>query len=133
MINSMHFHHIGYAVRDISKTAAFYLSAGWTMSDMQLDKIQGTYIAFLTKDEEPMIELVAPYNEHSPITKTLDKMGVTTYHVCYSVADLDIAIMEMRKMRYMPLFTPVPAIAIDNKRICYMMHPEVGLIELVEE
>lgn len=133
MLHNLSFHHIGYAVKDIDATAEFYLNAGWSKSNTILDSIQHTYIAFLYKDECPMIELVAPVDEQSPICNMLKKNGVGTYHVCYSVANIDQAIMKLRAQRYMPLFQPVPAVAIDNHRICYMMHPQVGLIELVEE
>lgn len=133
MLALMHFHHIGYAVKDIKTTSAFYQDAGWTMSPIQFDIIQGTDIAFLKKDGEPLIELVSSHKETSPVSKAIAKMGgVTVYHVCYIVEALDEAIMQLRKKRFVLLFNPVPAVAMDNKRICYMMHPDVGLIELVE-
>ena len=103
------------------------------MSEIYTDTIQNTYIAFLNRDGFPLIELVAPIYETSPICNTLKKVGNSTYHVCYAVPDIDIAIAELRAQRYMPLFKPVEAVAMDNKKICYMMHPDVGLIELVEQ
>lgn len=133
MLNNCTFHHIGYAVKDIARTAAFYTKAGWTMSEMYTDTIQNTYIAFLSREGFPLIELVAPINETSPICNTLKKVGNTTYHVCYVVPDMDAAVAELRAQRYMPLFKPVEAVAMENKKICYLMHPEVGLIELVEK
>lgn len=133
MLINCSFHHIGYAVKDIASTAAFYTKVGWTMSEIYTDTIQNTYIAFLNRDGFPLIELVAPIDETSPICNTLKKVGNSTYHVCYAVPDIDIAIAELRAQRYMPLFKPVEAVAMDNKKICYMMHPDVGLIELVEQ
>lgn len=133
MLQNLSFHHIGYAVKDIDATAQFYLKTGWTKSDTILDPIQNTYIAFLYRTGFPTIELVAPVDEQAPICNILKKSGVGTYHVCYSVPDIEKAVMELRTQRFMPLFEPVGAVAINNQRICYMMHPQVGLIELVEE
>lgn len=133
MISNCSFHHIGYAVKNIDKTAKYYIATGWKMGEIYTDTIQNTYIAFLTRDGFPMIELVAPIDETSPICNTLKKVGNATYHVCYSVPDLNTAVVELRAQRFMPLFKPVEAVAIDNKKICYLMHPDVGLIELVEQ
>ena len=63
MLQNLSFHHIGYAVKDIDATAQFYLNAGWSKSDTTLDPIQNTYIAFLHKEGNPTIELVAPVDE----------------------------------------------------------------------
>lgn len=133
MLENLKFHHIGYAVKSIDATAVYYTTSGWQLSDTQLDPVQRTYIAFLTRNGFPMIELVAPVDESSPINDTLKKMGVTTYHVCYEVPNIDEAITQLRNKRFMPLFKPVEAVAMSNKKICYLMHPQVGLIELVEE
>ena len=133
MLSNCKFHHIGYAVRDIAKTAAFYLKAGWMSSEIYTDKIQNTCIVFLSREGFPLIELVAPIDETSPICNTLKKVGNSTYHVCYSVPNINIAVAELRTQRYMPLFKPVEAVGINNKKICYLMHPDVGLIEIVEQ
>lgn len=133
MLKNCQFHHIGYAVKDIERTAKYYTATGWQLSEVYTDTIQNTYIAFLTREGFPMIELVAPIDETSPICNTLKKVGNATYHVCYSVPDLNTAVVELRAQRFMPLFKPVEAVAIDNKKICYLMHPDVGLVELVEQ
>ena len=96
------------------------------------DTIQNTYIAFLCREGFPPIELVAPIDEKSPINNILQKVGVGTYHTCYEVPNMDAAIIELRAKRFMPLFKPVNAVAMDNHKICYLIHPQVGLIELVE-
>ena len=121
MLKNCQFHHIGYAVKDIERTAKYYTATGWQLSEVYTDTIQNTYIAFLTREGFPMIELVAPIDETSPICNTLKKVGNATYHVCYSVPDLNTAVVELRAQRFMPLFKPVEAVAIDNKKICYLI------------
>lgn len=133
MLPYFKFHHLGYAVKDIKRTARYYQKAGWILSDITLDSIQNTYIAFLTKEGMPKYELVAPVDDKSPIVKTLEKSGNTPYHVCYSVDDIEKAVGDLKALHFVPLFNPVPAVAIDNELICYLYNPYVGLIEIVQE
>lgn len=55
--------HIGYAVKDIEKSAALYVAAGWTISEIFNEDVQHVKIAFLKKPGMTKIELVAPLNE----------------------------------------------------------------------
>jgi methylmalonyl-CoA/ethylmalonyl-CoA epimerase len=132
MLSTFRFHHIGYAVKEIAVTADYYIRAGWSLSELQIDTIQNTEIAFLSKVGFPLIEFVAPVNDSSPVVKILEKSGVTTYHICYEVDDINIAVYELRKQKFILLFKPVEAIALNNHKICYLFNKDVGLIELVE-
>lgn len=133
MLKEFNFHHIGYAVNSIEKTSIYYTEEGWTLSEIYSDTIQNTRIAFLSKVFFPLIELVEPIDDKSPVVKTLDKMGVTPYHICYEVDDIDLAISKMKKKRFIPLFNPVNAIALNNRKICYLYNKQVGLIEIVNK
>ncbi len=132
MIDGLKFHHIGYAVKDIDLTSSMYLSAGWNISETIIDTTQNAKIAFLKKDGMPDIELVAPVDKNSPVNKTIEKAGITPYHICYETDDINSAIAELRKKKFIVLFKPVAAPAIDNKLISYLFHKDVGLVELVQ-
>lgn len=125
--------HIGYAVKDIAKSASVYTSAGWVLSQIYDEEVQGTKIAFLTKNGFPTIELVAPLKEGvpSPVDNYLEKVGCSTYHVCYNVDDIDEAVEDLFEEGFKPLFMPVESVAMDGHLICYLYHMSVGLIELV--
>jgi methylmalonyl-CoA/ethylmalonyl-CoA epimerase len=133
MLEYLKFHHIGYAVKAIPETAKYYVKAGWTLSETLIDEIQNTHIAFLTIEGFPLMELVAPVNEDSPVVKTLDKMGITPYHICYETDDIEQSIFDLKKQRFIPLLNPVEAVALGNRKICYLFNPHVGLIELVNK
>lgn len=60
-MDNLKFHHIGYAVYDISLTAEYYIKTGWALSEIQVDKIQNSKIAFLAKKDFPLIELIVPH------------------------------------------------------------------------
>lgn len=63
----MKFHHIGIACFNIKDTAKFYVELGYKKNEIVYDPIQNIYICFLTKDNEPCIELLAPYDDKSPV------------------------------------------------------------------
>lgn len=133
MLASFYFHHIGIATNCIEKTAEYYLGAGYTMTEKTYDPLQDVNIVFLSKDDMPMIELLEPGSGNSPVSKILEKSGVSPYHMCYRVDNLEEAMKELKKKRFLPLARPVQAVALENKKICFLFNKEVGLIELVEK
>ncbi len=128
----MRFHHIGMAVKDIDATAAIYKDGGYKMSEVVFDPFQNVNICWLTKKDAPIVELLAPVDEKSPVNKTLEKVGVSPYHCCYIVDDLDNSVSELRKQRYVMVSKPAEAVAFKGSRVCFLFNKNVGLIELVE-
>ena len=128
----MKFHHIGVAVKNISATAAVYLSGGYEQSETVFDPVQNVNICWLKRDGMPIVELLEPVDEKSPVNKTLEKNGVSPYHTCYLVEDIENAIKELRTMRYVVVSKPVSAVAINGSKVCFLYNKNVGLIELVE-
>ena len=129
----MKFHHIGIAVKEIEKTAAVYVQGGYNKSTITFDPIQNVNICWLVKDGMPTFELLAPVDEKSPVNKTLEKNGVTPYHSCYIVDDIESAVKELRKQKYIIVSKPEPAVAINNCKVAFLYNKNIGLIELVEE
>lgn len=125
--------HIGYAVHDIQKTAQYYVDGGWSLSKIYDENVQNTKIAFLTKVGMPTIELVSPLDGESPVDNILKHSGVAPYHICYVVDDMMAAVEELYEEGFKPLFMPVQSIAMNNRKICYLYHLELGAIELVSK
>ena len=128
----MTFHHIGIACYNIEDTAAFYISQNYSLTETVYDSIQNVHIAFLSKADNPLIELISPHDEASPINKNLQKNGVSPYHICYETLDLDSSILELKKQKFLVVSKPSPAVAFDGRRVCFLFNKSVGLIELVE-
>lgn len=126
------FHHIGIACRDIEKTKAFYTSVGYIAMPVVPDPIQHVNVCFLEHADGPRVELLEPLDEQSPVTRTLAAVGVSPYHTCYEVQDIDCAIAALRKQRFILVNGPVQARALDDRRIAFMFNKNSGLIELVE-
>ena len=122
--------HIGYITDNIVKTAEAFLLLGYKADVVVNDDTQRTRICFLTKSGATKIELVEPYEDNKTMQKML-KRGVTPYHTCYEVDDVNAAYEEMLDNDFTPLFKPVAAPAFNNRLICYFWKSDIGFIELV--
>ena len=135
----MKYHHIGIAVFNIEETAPFYIMQGYSKSQTVYDSIQHVNICFLFYLDNgggggmPMIELIEPIDEKSPVYKILQKSGVTPYHICYEVENISDTITELKREKFIPLSKPVEAVAMSNKKVCFLFNKNIGLIELVEK
>lgn len=132
MFPELSFHHIGIACHDIGRTVAFYAAMGYMASPVVDDELQHVKVCFLDKNDAPRIELLEPLDELSPVARTLSTSGVTPYHLCYQVADIEEAVKLLRTERFLLVNGPVPAAAMDNRRVAFLFKKDVGLIELVE-
>lgn len=133
MGEEMLFHHIGIACNDIDATANAYESCGYKMGGVIFDPLQNVKICFLSSPTNPMIELLAPVDEESPIVQILDKNGTMPYHICYSVADIRDAIKRLKRQRFLLVSSAKPACALNNKEVAFLYHKDVGLIELLQQ
>lgn len=132
MLADFKFHHFGIAVKDIGAAAAIYESGGYKASAVIYDPIQNVDICWLTKEDPPIIELLAPVNESSPVNKILEKNGVSPYHTCYIVKDIREATSELRKQKYVMVSKPAEAVAFKGSKVAFLFNKNIGLIELVE-
>lgn len=133
MLPGFVFNHIGIAVYDIDSSACYYIDAGYKKSESIYDPVQNVWICFLFKEGMPKIELLAPLDNTSPVSNILEKNGVSPYHICYEVNDLESAISDLRRLKYLLVKRPENACAINNRRVCFMFNKHVGLIELLEK
>jgi len=130
----MRFHHVGIAVQNIYAAINAYKALGYSKtSEVIYDPIQKVQLCFLDKDESPTLELVAALSLESPVTNILANSGPTPYHNCFEVDDITKSIAGLKEQGYRRLSAIVPAIAFGNKKICFLFHKEVGLIELLEK
>ena len=98
-----------------------------------LDPLQRVKVCFLEKQGAPRLELLEPVGEDSPVARTLAASGVTPYHMCYEVKNLNTAIAHLRtSRRFLLVNGPVPACALDDRHVAFMFQKNIGLIELLE-
>lgn len=75
MLNLMSFHHIGIAVTSIDNTVAEYVRGGFKKSTITYDPFQDVNICWISRQGFPLIELVEPASEASPVSKILKQGG----------------------------------------------------------
>jgi len=129
----MEFHHVGVAVRSIDETAQWYVGMGYRLTETFEDPIQNVRVAFLIRGDSPLLELVQPVDKTSPVSNILKKMGVSAYHFCYETTDLQKTIENLERQDFRVLVEPVKAVAFNNRKISFLYHLEIGLIELLEK
>lgn len=131
----MKLHHTGYLTGNIKETAKAFEILGYVAQPIFDDSIQKCFICFLKRAKgEPLIELVQPYEDNKTMQKMLIKRGVSPYHLCYEVEDVQATYEELsEKEGWLPIFAPVEAVAFDNRKITYFMNAETGFVEFVNE
>jgi methylmalonyl-CoA/ethylmalonyl-CoA epimerase len=132
MLSDLVFHHIGIATNSIINTRRYYLDANYEATEMIFDPLQSVNICFITKPGFPCIELVEPISAQSPVANILNKVGVAPYHFCYVINDIYEGISRLKTKKFIPLYKPLPAIALGNRLICFLYNKDFGLIELLQ-
>ncbi len=129
------FSHIGVAVASMEQALRVYETIlGYSiLSGPVKDPVQNVYVCFLGTREarNPVIELVAPAGDDSPVNRVLAK-GIGAYHMCYEVENLEAALEELRSKGCLVISRPVPATAFAGHRIAWFYTPTRQLMELVE-
>ena len=128
----MKIHHIGYLVKKIERALPAFRNLGFCLEgDIVFDDYRGIDICFIIKDGYRM-ELVSPRSKESVVWDLQKKYGNCPYHVCYLCDDLEPAIDGLRKQGYVQCDEPHEAPAFSNKKVCFLIHPYLGMIELLE-
>src|SRR5258708_499355 len=116
-------HHWGFVVSDIRASAAGFvtsLGASWA-GVVYDDPHQRVKVAFLaTRDSDPLIELVEPAGENSPVARFLRERGGGLHHICYEVEDLEASIEDLRARGALIAKRPLPAVAFAGRRIAWV-------------
>lgn len=129
----MKIHHIGYLVKKFDRAVREFEALGYKKkSDVTYDEYRKINILFIEKDGYT-VELVSPTDKQSVVYDLLKKLGNSPYHICYVVSNLDLSISELTSKGYVCFDEPHEAVALSNKRVVFLIHPYLGMIELLEE
>ena len=125
--------HIGYLTDSINATAREFEQLGYSKGFTVDDDTQRTHICYMRKDGEVAVELVEPYSDNKTMQKMLVKRGVSPYHLCYAVNDIEETYNHLISHDWTALFAPVAAPAFDGRKICYFWKSEIGFIEILSK
>ena len=130
----MRLHHIAYTTDDLArKVAHFSALFGFTpIAEPIVDPVQKVRIQFLDMGEGSLMELLEPYGEKSPVAGHLKKGG-GLYHLCFEVDDIVATLVRLRETGdAFVVCEPVPAPAMDNRLVAFVVTSERDLIEFVQ-
>jgi len=128
----MEIHHIGYLVKNIDKACEKFKALGFKPeSNTCYDPIQKANIIFLVNGNYK-IELIQPVEKDSPTYNLLKKYGSSPYHICYICENIEESYNSFREQGFSPITDITHAVALENKKICFMFNNSIGIIELLE-
>ena len=128
----MKIHHIGYLTKNLSKTQQQMQELGFAVEqESSYDAGRAVNIAFLVSGNY-RIELIEPASKESPLYPLLKRYKNTPYHICYEVSNLSDAVAEFEQKGYSVIQQPQEAPCIGQHKVAFLMHINVGMIELLE-
>ena len=128
----MKVNHIGYLVKKMDKALSAFLDLGYKIvQETMYDDFRDINICFVEKDGY-VVELISPVSKESVVANLVSKMGNSPYHICYETENMDAEIPTLQKQRYVMCSEPHEAVACGGNRVCFMVHPYLGMIELLE-
>lgn len=129
---NLQIHHIGYLVKKIEKATKEFQKLGYQIQkDTVYDPIREANINFLEKDGY-VVELISPATETSVVAGLMKRYKNSPYHICYISHDLNADLEALTSNGFTAIDTPTEAPALENKRVVFLMNPNMGMIELLE-
>ncbi len=125
--------HVGIAVRSIEEAASIYRLIGLVVQETVTLNEQGVRVAVIPAGES-RIELLEPIGSNSVIHKFLERRGEGIHHVCFTVANLEQKLEELRG-RGAQILDHVSDRGYENRRVAFVNPKDThgALIELVED
>lgn len=129
----MRVHHVGYVVKDVAEAINTFAPLGYRKcSEITRDEARRVDICFVQQDGY-CVELVAPWDESSVCWNVLKNGGAKPYHICYETEDYGAQSEALQKSGWLLVAPPMPAPAIENKRVAFFYHKVGGLIEVMDK
>jgi methylmalonyl-CoA/ethylmalonyl-CoA epimerase len=128
-------HHVGFVVKSIQDCGwsfAQALGASWD-EKIYFDPLQKVRVTFFEgrNNADPLIELVEPGGEDSPVTQFLQRGG-GLHHLCYEVDNLERHLEFCKSVGNTIIRPPVPAVAFGGRRIAWAVTRKRLLVEFLE-
>ncbi len=135
----IHLDHIGIACNDLDAASAFWKLIGLHQGDEdELVEEQGVTTRFFATstndDTTPMIELLEPTGEDTPIGKFLSKRGPGIQQICFRVENLE-KMIEHLVSNDVKMIDLVPRKGSHNSLIAFVHPKSTGgvLVELTQK
>lgn len=132
LVGRMEFHHIAVATDNIEKEFEGYRMLGYTReSNVFEDNKRGIRVLFIVAPNQPRLELL----ENLPTSHVLDRWLMTRnkmYHFAYKVSNMESMIKVFNKNK-IKMLSSLEQSTYFGKRICFLLLPNMNMIELIED
>jgi methylmalonyl-CoA/ethylmalonyl-CoA epimerase len=127
----LNFHHVGVACRELHFEVERLAPLGYRLEgSFFVDNTQGVEGAFLVGGG-PRLEILRPVHEEGVLRPWLNA-GTKLYHLAYAAGDqLQEEASALRKQGAKLVVPPVAATAFSGAEICFLMLPNMLLVELI--
>jgi len=134
-VTGLRFHHIGVACRDLDREQAGYALLGYRpespdRQDFE-DPTQGIRGRFLVADGQPRVELLVNLEGCTTLDSWL-KGPARVYQQAFETDTFDETVAQFQERGARVVSPPVPAVAFEGRRICFVMLRTMTLIEVIE-
>lgn len=125
----MRFHHVGIATKEITELKKSLKSTFniTKESEIVFDAEQQAMLCMLEIGNGLNLELIQGKAMEHLVAK-----GVTYYHLCFSVSDIESELKRLTANTAILVREPKPAVLFNGKKVAFLL-TEMGLIELIEE
>ena len=125
----MKFHHLGIACRNLNEAKAWVRATHPIVEEVGpvADQLQDASFITLRTQDGLLIELIAGGQ-----VANISKKGISLYHICYEVSDLDKSIGDFVAQGALVISSPKPSTLFHGRRIVFL-NTLLGIIELLEE
>jgi methylmalonyl-CoA/ethylmalonyl-CoA epimerase len=98
------------------------------------DPHQRVRVTFLRTNNaaDPLMELIEPAGDNSPVLSFIKRSGGGLHHVCYVVDNLEAQLENSRAQGNLIVRPPLPAAAFGNRRIAWVYNKTKLVIEYLE-
>ena len=128
----MNFHHVGYMVKDISRSMDTFRLLGYEVEKPSMfDGLRLAQIGFM-RINGSRIEIIQPVGSESPIYPLMKKYKNTPYHLCFSTTSMDEDIRKLEEKGFMVFKDREDAPCMNHKDVVFLMSENIGMIELYE-
>ena len=118
----MKFHHLGIIVNDLVYGERYlknFSNLKRASKKVIKDKGLGVKILFFKAKNHPLIELIAPIDEKSPVFLTLKKKINLLNHIAYISKKFSQDVEYLKKKGLLQITKPTPAKAFNGKRVVF--------------
>jgi len=125
----MKIHHVGIACQDINEAIQEFRKHHTILEQSKIvyDELQNAYLCMIKADTGFDYEFISGEQVNK-----LSKKGVTYYHLCYEVDNLEEEIQKALNNDAKIISEPKPAILFQNKKVAFLYF-SYGLVEFVEK